>query len=168
MKHLKNYNKINESQILIDISDSYHDFFYSSLSVIEDFGGTGENIGYFYSEPSSTMGVTNWRFFKEDYFNYINNLSPEKFKKSVEEDGLILVYCANFKYRPFGDIRKIVELSDKLRRLNLIQNNESKDCFQKIEIIKFTEGPDSHIIARLTKEETLKIGNNLQMKFPKK
>ena len=79
--------------------------------------------------------LENWRFFKEDYFDYIKNLSPEEFKKSVEKDGLILVYCANFKYRPFGDLGKIVELSDKLKRLNLIQNNESKDCFQKTEII---------------------------------
>ena len=176
MKHLKKYNENSENPIT-DIMkvDLFSDFHYTVLDVIEEMGSTGENIGFLWI--TKDIGINNWRYDESDFYNSIYKKSTESFKKSVlgsDENGvgdysdgkIRMCFCANFKFPVNIELSNFLSNAKKMQDLQVLLDRLGSS-FESIEIAQhYSNTRLLRLYAVLSAEETVKIGNKVEMKLP--
>jgi hypothetical protein len=173
MKHLKKYNEDLENPIT-DIMDSelFSDFYYTVLDVIEEMGSTDENIGFMWIETG--IGINNWRYDKPEFYNLTYSKSTEDFNKSVvgssgrnyESDGTRMCFCANFKFVIKTKLSNFLSNTKKMQDLEVLLERMGSS-FENIELRQHYENTSLlRLYAVLSKEETIKIGNKVEMRLP--
>ena len=173
MKHLKKYNEDLENPItdIMEV-DLFSDFHYTVLDVIEEMGSSGENIGFMWITKS--IGINNWRYDKSDFYDSIYKKSTENFNKSVlgseggdYSDGDIrMCFCANFKFPVNIKLSKFLSNSNKMQDLQVLLDRLGSS-FESIELAQhYSNTRLLRLYAVLSSEETIKIGNKVEMKLP--
>ena len=173
MKHLKKYNEDLENQItdIMEV-DLFSDFHYTVLDVIEEMGSTGENIGFLWI--TKDIGINNWRYDESDFYNSIYKKSTESFKKSVlgseggdYSDGKIrMCFCANFKFPVNTELSNFLSNTKKMQDLQVLLDRLGSS-FESIELAQhYSNTRLLRLYAVLSAEETVKIGNKVEMKLP--
>lgn len=176
MKHLKKYNENSENPItdIMEV-DLFSDFHYTVLDVIEEMGSTGENIGFMWI--TKDIGINNWRYDKSDFYDSIYKKSTENFKKSVlgsdtEGDGdysdgkIRMCFCANFKFPVNIELSNFLSNAKKMQDLQVLLDRLGSS-FESIELRQHYKNTSLlRLYAVLSAEETIKIGNKVEMKLP--
>lgn len=173
MKHLKKYNEDLENPItdIMEV-DLFSDFHYTVLDVIEEMGSTGENIGFLWITKS--IGINNWRYDKPDFYESIYKKSTENFNKSVlgseggdYSDGDIrMCFCANFKFPVNIELSNFLSNAKKMQDLQVLLDRLGSS-FESIELAQhYSNTRLLRLYAVLSAEETIKIGNKVEMKLP--
>ena len=173
MKHLKKYNEDLENPIT-DIMkvDLFSDFHYTVLDVIEEMGSSGENIGFMWITKS--IGINNWRYDESDFYDSIYKKSTENFNKSVlgseggdYSDGDIrMCFCANFKFPVNTELSNFLSNTKKMQDLQVLLDRLGSS-FESIELAQhYSNTRLLRLYAVLSAEETIKIGNKVEMKLP--
>jgi hypothetical protein len=182
MKHLKKYNEDSENPItdIMEV-DLFSDFHYTVLDVIEEMGSTGENIGFMWI--ATDIGINNWRYDKPDFYNSIYSKSTEDFSKSVLGSGSVqnthwiknniysdgnirMCFCANFKFPVNTKLSKFLSNTKKMQDLEVLLDRLGSS-FESIELAQhYSNTRLLRLYAVLSAEETIKIGNKVEMKLP--
>ena len=173
MKHLKKYNEDLENPItdIMEV-DLFSDFYYTVLDVIEEMGSTGENIGFLWI--TKDIGINNWRYDKSDFYDSIYKKSTENFNKSVlgseggdYSDGDIrMCFCANFKFPVNTELSNFLSNTKKMQDLQVLLDRLGSS-FESIELAQhYSNTRLLRLYAVLSAEETIKIGNKVEMKLP--
>ena len=173
MKHLKKYNENSENPItdIMEV-DLFSDFHYTVLDVIEEMGSTGENIGFMWI--TKDIGINNWRYDESDFYDSIYKKSTESFKKSVlgseggdYSDGKIrMCFCANFKFPVNIELSNFLSNAKKMQDLQVLLDRLGSS-FERIELRTHYDNTNLlRLYAILSAEETVKIGNKVEMKLP--
>ena len=173
MKHLKKYNEDLENPItdIMEV-DLFSDFYYTVLDVIEEMGSTGENIGFLWI--TKDIGINNWRYDKSDFYDSIYKKSTENFNKSVlgseggdYSDGKIrMCFCANFKFPVNTELSNFLSNTKKMQDLEVLLDRLGSS-FESIELAQhYSNTRLLRLYAVLSAEETIKIGNKVEMKLP--
>lgn len=173
MKHLKKYNENLENPITDIMNlDLFSDFYYTVLDVIEEMGSTGENIGFLWI--TKDIGINNWRYDEPDFYESIYKKSTESFKKSVlgsdggdYSDGKIrMCFCANFKFSVNTKLSNFLSKTKKMQDLQVLLDRMGSS-FESIELrTHYSNTNLLRLYAVLSAEETVKIGNKVEMKLP--
>jgi len=173
MKHLKKYNEDSENPItdIMEV-DIFSDFYYTVLDVIEEMDSTEKNIGFMWI--TTDIGINNWRYDESDFYNSIYSKSTENFSKSVlgsgsgnySDGGVRMCFCANFKFPVNTKLSKFLSNTKKMQDLEVLLERMGSS-FEKVELRTHYENTNLlRLYAVLSAEETVKIGNKVEMKLP--
>jgi hypothetical protein len=176
MKHLRKYNENNEVITNIEQSDLFGDFHDSVIDFVESNGGKSNNIGFLWINKTNGSGI--WSDFNLGIQNSIKKKTPENYTLAVnsepgnglnyQEFSIRMCFVANLgKIKLKGDLGRVLRNMEKFQELNSLLSRMGNQ-FDKLELKPFYESGWglTLLYAQLNAEETLKIGNSLELRLP--
>lgn len=177
MKHLRKYNENNEIITNIEQSDLFGDFHDSVINFVESNGGNTYNIGFLWINKTNGSGI--WSDFNTKWQNDIKKKTPENYTLAVNSElanglkysdfSIRMCFVANLgKIKFKGDLDRVLKNMENFQELNELLGRMGNQ-FDKLELKPFYEPAwgITLLYAQLNAEETLKIGNSLELRLPK-